>query len=395
MEQMRQAMLGIKDPERFRELVASQSDLALHRAQELAAQDAREAYSLEGYSRSNDKTSKVTSTTSFSVSRDSSNNTWNDSTPLAPFRQRHTITSSFESGAESGGASIVSDVSSTDSAESASSNTSSQFLFADEGMRKLQERSMRRLMGIYQKNDWGGAEGFSQINSLFKFARKDSLLGLRNNLKSNDTRNTPKQNSLWVIRPQEDSALSTQERLMEFLHRRQFLQDQDQDQDQQQQQQQQQLVSHEDSATLEEQIVEILRQRQLLQERIRRQKQLQEQQQHVAPSLQEQLMEMIERRKILQGHWQQHQTAPCGLDANNDSIKDYTATTNLIEKYLIQQRQHHEDHKNKMNLALIAMNATRFSSHRDTSHLSTESDQNEVDVTMKHYILPWGLSGMA
>jgi len=379
MEQMRQAMLGIKDPERFRELVASQSDLALHRAQELAAQDAREAYSFEGYSRSNDKASKAPSSTSFSVFRDSSKNTWNGNNPLAPFRQRNADTSSFESAAESGGASVVSDVSSTDSAESASSNSSGQSLFANEGIRKLQERSMRRLMGIYQNNDGDGAEGFSDTNSLFKFARKDSLLGLRNNLKSNDITNTPKQNSSWAIPPQEDTASSPQERLMEFLHSRQLLQEQ-----------QQQPASREDSATLEEQIVEMLRQRQLLQEHIRQQKQLQEQQQQqVAPSLQEQLVEMMERRKILQGHGQQHRTAPCDLGDN-------TTTTSLIEEYLIQQRQHHEDHKNKMKLALMAMNATGFPSHRDTlSHLSTESDQNEVAATMKHHILPWSLSGMA
>ena len=44
IEQVRQAMLGIKDPERFRFLVAPQSDLALRRAQELAAMDEFEVY---------------------------------------------------------------------------------------------------------------------------------------------------------------------------------------------------------------------------------------------------------------------------------------------------------------------------------------------------------------
>jgi len=44
IEQVRQAMLGIKDPERFRFLVAPQSDLALYRAQELAAMDEQEVY---------------------------------------------------------------------------------------------------------------------------------------------------------------------------------------------------------------------------------------------------------------------------------------------------------------------------------------------------------------
>ncbi|KAL3926042.1 MAG: hypothetical protein SGARI_005741, partial [Bacillariaceae sp.] len=43
-EQVRQAMLGIQDPERFRFLVSPQSNMALARAQELAAMDEEEVY---------------------------------------------------------------------------------------------------------------------------------------------------------------------------------------------------------------------------------------------------------------------------------------------------------------------------------------------------------------
>jgi hypothetical protein len=44
VEQCRQAMLGINDPDRFRFLVAPQSNLALHRAQHQAAMDEEDAY---------------------------------------------------------------------------------------------------------------------------------------------------------------------------------------------------------------------------------------------------------------------------------------------------------------------------------------------------------------
>jgi len=44
LEQVRQSMLGIRDPERFRLLVAPQSEMALRRAQELAALDEHEVY---------------------------------------------------------------------------------------------------------------------------------------------------------------------------------------------------------------------------------------------------------------------------------------------------------------------------------------------------------------
>jgi hypothetical protein len=386
MEQMRQVMLGTKNPERFRELVASQSELALHRAQERAAQDAREVSSSFGYSLFNDRITKPLnsmSTSSFSdmkrlnnmmesiygnaASRDSSNNIWNSSTPP-----------------ESGGASVVSDVSSTGSTECSSGNSSGQSLFADEGIRKLQERSMRRLMGIYQNNNGNETEGSSETNALFKFARRDSLLGIRNNSTTSDTSNASRQNSACVAPPSEDKGPSPQEQLLELLHREQLLQEHHGQQQQ-----------HADAISMEEQIVDALRQRQLLQDHIRQQ----QQQQQVAsiedstPSVQEQLMEMMERRKVLEGHRQQHQTtfSLLGSDSNSSS-----STTGLIEEYLIQQQQRHQDHKNKMKLALMAMGTTQFPIHRDTqSHVYTDMNHNEASAAMNHHTLPWSLSGMA
>ncbi len=404
MEQMRQAMLGIKNPERFRELVASQSDLALHRAQELAAQDARDAYSSRQHPASNPLTAgkplKSLSSSSLSdmkrlnnlmesiygntAPRDTRNSSWN------------TINTANVS--ESGNSSVVSDSSSTGSADSSSSgNTCGQSLFADESIRKLQERSMRRLMGIYQNNNGDGAEGSSETNSLFKFARRDSLLGLRNNKPaSTKTSNASSKNSTWAVPPQE-KASSPQEQLLEMFHRRQLLQEHHEQQQQQQQQQQQE----EDTSSLEEQIMEMLRQRQLLQEHLRHRLQQQQQQftsaEETTPSLQAQLIETMKRRKMLEGHGHQEQQVVCSTMENDNGLHAVN-TTRLIEEYLIQQQQHHEDHKNKMKMALIAMGSTRFSIRRDTlSHVHNGENHHEVGgaTAINHQSLPWSLSGMA
>lgn len=396
IEQMRQAMLGIKNPERFRELVASQSDLALLRAQELAAQDARESYCSRKLAPSSDftlsKPLKSMSSSSFkdmkqlnnlmesiygsAPSRDTRNSSWNN-TPAAPV-------------SESGGASVVSDSSSTDSTESSSGNSGRQSLFADESIRKLQERSMRRLMGIYQNNNGDGSEGSSETNSLFKFARRDSLLGLKNGKPvTNNPTNAPQQNSSWAVPPPKDKGPSPEEQLLEALRRRQLLQEHHE--------QQQQAAPVEDSSSIvEEQIVEMLRQRQLLQEHLRQQ--LQQQQQlasaeDTAPSLQQQLLETMKRRKILEDHEHQQQTASSVL--GDDSSVHGVNTTRLIEEYLIQQQQHHKDHKNKMKVALMAMGTTRFPIRRDTlSHVNT--NQNEIGGNAtNHQTLPWSLSSMA
>ncbi len=363
MEQMRQAMLGINDPERYRELVSSQSDLALHRAQELAAQDAREAYFFNESSSSVYKPSKSVSTTL----PDSTNN-----------------------GAESGSASIVSDVSSTGSTESSSTsnNTGGQSVFADETIRKLQERSMRRLMGIYQNHDGEGAQESEETHGLFKFARKDSLVGIRNKkLAASAIGNASRRNSSWAVPAAEKKAPCPQQQVVGLIRHQQILQEQPL-----------QKFS-DDTAVLEEQIAEMLRQREILQEHIRQQKQLQQQAasaMNTAPSLQEQLMEMMERRRVLQGHGQQYQTVSSDLDTHNGGSTDGTTTTSLIEKYLIQQRQRHQDHKYKMKLALMAMNANRFPIRRDTlNHVPAEPSQNNAAPMTNKHTLSWGLSGLA
>jgi hypothetical protein len=368
MEQIRQAMLGINDPERFRALVAPQSDLALNRARELAAQDEREVYPSRAYSASNDIQMKTQnlfqnmSTGSFSDMHrlknimesiygnasptDARNSNWSN-TP-APYHED---------------AAVVSDASSTSSTSSESS-TGGQSLFADESIRKLQERSMRRLMGIYQNNQAEGLEGDSETNALFKYARRDSLLGIRNN--ENATGDASGKNSSWAV-PEEQAAPSPREQLLEFLHHRQL-----------QQQQQQQAAVSEDAASLEEQLVKMLHHRKLLQYHLQQQ---QQQAEEATPSLQEQLVEMIKRRQLLEEHHlqqqqQQHQEQPqissvletIGESTGNDNRN--TTTTSLIEQFLIREQQHQQDHQSKMQEALAAMQqTTRFPIRRDTLSL--------------------------
>lgn len=255
---------------------------------------------------------------------------------------------------------------------------------------------MRRLMGIYQNKNGDGAEGSAETNSLFKFARRDSLLGLRNNKPAaENTSKTCTENSTWSVPTPEEKGLSPQEQLLEVLRRRQLLQEHEQ----QQQQEQQQV---EDNSSLEEQIVEMLRQRQLLQAHLRQQLQQQQQQlvaaEESTPSLQEQLLETMERRKMLEGHGQQQQQQQQHHVMDNGNGMQGANTTRLIQEYLIKQQQHHEDHKNKMKLALMAMGSTRFPIRRDTlSRVHTGVNHNEVGgaSTITRQSLPWSLSGMA
>lgn len=401
MEQMRQAMLGIKDPERFRALATPQSDLALHRARELAAQDEREVYPYRVYAAPlNDLGGKPQQVQDILKKMSTSS-----------FSSNHRLSSLMESiygsappsgTSESGGASVVSDVSSTTSNSSESSSTNGQSLFADESIRKLQERSMRRLMGIYQNNNGEGAEGASETNSLFKFARRDSLLGIRDSTAS-DTTNASSKNSVWAA-PQEDQAPSPQEQLLEILHRRKLLQEQ-------QEQQEQAMASEETTSALEDDIIEMLHQRRLLQEHIHQQQQQMASAADATPSLQEQLVEMIQRRRILEGQ-QQHQeqdheqhlpqvSSVLGAIGQSmvggDSRDDNTTTSSLIENFLIQQQQHQQEHQNKMKLALMAMGASRFPIRRDTlSHVNMEPQSHDDSAAPMNYsALPWNLASMA
>jgi len=437
MEQVRQGILGIKDPERFRVLVAPQSDLALHQAQERAGQDEREVYPFRAYSAARDfraKPHENMCVSSFSdmqrlgnimdsiyggdaASSDTCNSTLSTHTPF----HENNMVSSFETGAEStGGASMVSDVASTSSSNSASSSessTSGQPLFAENDFRKLQERSMRRLIGIYQQTG-EGTERASETDALFKYARRDSLLGIRNSAAS-DTANASGQSSVWAV--PEDTTPSQQEQVFEMLHHEQLLQDQHQQQRQQhqyQQQQQQQAASSEETdPSVQEQLIEMLRCRQLLQDHHQQQQISSEE---MAPSPQEQMMEMLHRRQFLQDQHQQqrqqHQyeqqqqqeqqrassketdpslqeqmmnmlhyrqllqdqqqkvssvmdTIGNGIGGDRSSNSNNNSNNNLLEQFMIQQHQHQQEHKSTLQQAFIAMNTPQFPIRRDTLSL--------------------------
>ena len=238
MEQARQKKLGTNAPERFRFLVVSQSDLALRRAQQLAAQDERDVYpfrrqpampSLAAYdytsvvgTRSRNGRADVhdrsqlhqleqvqvqqrrlrsaliqrerlfssgvessthcnptcttatvatNGSTTLRCTRTSSGNTSNPNFP----KNVPSMDSSFDF--DSCGSSVASSATIT-STNSVESDNSADSLFTDRIL-KLQQQNARRLMGIYQQNgEWGA--GQDNANKLFRFARRESLLGIGN-----------------------------------------------------------------------------------------------------------------------------------------------------------------------------------------------------------------------
>lgn len=429
MEQVRQALLGTKEMERFHDLLKHQSNLALQRAQELAAKDQREIYPFRAYadaardiravvsSYSNiEKISDLMKSVYGNTPPSDGNhiNAWNTNTPNPVFSQQQK-NKNFESHAESSGASVVSDVSSTTSSSSSESSSesttnNSKSFFSDESIRKLQERSMRRLMGIYRNNnnDEGeGAEGVNnETNNLFRFAKRDSLLGISSPA-SNDTTKMPSQNSVWAAT--EEVAPSPQEQLLEILRHRQLLQDHHH-------QQQQESSSQDSTPSIQEQILDMVHRRQLLEERQQleeERQQLQEQQermqlqrqeqQHHASLEQEQLMEMVHRRQLMSEHYhqqQQEQRTSSNMGALGHGMGGHdsnSTSTNLIDEFLIQQQQHHQEHQNKMQLALKAMNASRFPIRRDTlSHVPADTTKHhDTASSMNHPRLPWNVTSMA
>lgn len=392
LEQIRQALLGIKDPERFRVIVEPQSDLNLHWAQELAAQDEQEVYPFHTYYAANDH--RNMSASSFSDMQRLNNlmeSIYDSSDPPRDTSQSTSNThspnkvSSFQPVAKSRSASMVSDGFSTSSSEA---NTTGQSLLFDDSIRQLQERSMRRLMGIYQNKNGEGTDGVSETNALFKFARRDSLLGIRDS--------AARENANAVVPAvSAETAPSPQEQLVEILQRRQILKDQ------QQQKQQQHVASSEDTTfSLEEQTVEMQHRRQLLQDH------LQHQQQHVAssddtnPSLREQVMEMLQRRLLLEDQ-QQQQHFPSilgvlGQGIGCDSSNKSNDAGSMMEFVLLQQHQRQQEHQNRMQLAVMAMNATRFPIRRDTlSHVHTNTTHSEAAASINHPSLPWNVTSMA
>jgi hypothetical protein len=195
IEQVRQAMLGIKDPERFRFLVAPQSDMALYRAQELAAMDEKEVYPRK--SANHQRRSSMSAVPVIHVSA-------NGDQQSAPFiHQSHhrQYSQDFISHMNPTNATpcersvgLASSMSLSHFHRTSSSNSSNMMgghnqsfpftvttnsspsLFSSR-IRELQERNARRLMEIY-KHPGSTHSSSSSVNNLFRFSlRRDSLLG--------------------------------------------------------------------------------------------------------------------------------------------------------------------------------------------------------------------------
>ncbi|KAG7369250.1 GTP1/OBG-domain containing protein [Nitzschia inconspicua] len=149
VEQIRQAMLGIKDPERFRFLVAPQSNLALHQAQRQAAMDEMEVYPNRHQSRRFTISAVSPPTQNLA---NAFNNSYNGSdsplyrsvTTAAPMMSRMLRfgRSSLDL-TKSSPSSLVGLTASLDGASKPS-------LFSAD-IRELQERNARRLMELYRK----------------------------------------------------------------------------------------------------------------------------------------------------------------------------------------------------------------------------------------------------
>jgi hypothetical protein len=130
LEQLRQAKLGIRDPERFLLLVSAQSEMALMKAQELAAIDQHDVHHTVGR-----RGSMITNM----VVRNHTN---------------------YLAGVSSMGVGLN---------KSHNNNNSNRSIPLDERIRTLQEMNARKLMQIYQ-------QPWSRFSSRFPI-RRDSLFG--------------------------------------------------------------------------------------------------------------------------------------------------------------------------------------------------------------------------
>eukprot|EP00535_Pseudo-nitzschia_heimii_P013326 CAMPEP_0197197596 /NCGR_PEP_ID=MMETSP1423-20130617/32948_1 /TAXON_ID=476441 /ORGANISM="Pseudo-nitzschia heimii, Strain UNC1101" /LENGTH=674 /DNA_ID=CAMNT_0042651421 /DNA_START=94 /DNA_END=2118 /DNA_ORIENTATION=- len=383
MEQIRQGMLGIKDPDRFRMLVEAQSNLDLHRAQELAGQDMREVLPFlsqktdfkprDEYQSENQNSLQKTSVSSFSdmerlrnmmesiygsppSSSDSSSNRENNLSPNPFFKNN--AESSMNVVQKMSGASVVSDGSSNDSSSSSESPSIGQTLFSNKSIRELQQRSMRRLMGIYQNNDGEGTEGARETNSIFKFARRDSLLGIGKDPASRKNANDSNKNSLWGVA--EDTAPSAKEQTMALLQRQQQEQ-----QDHHHQQQQQQTASSDNATSiLQKRVNELMHHRQLL-EYQRQQAEQQHQQVQTNSTddantiLRERITELMHQRKQLydnhhDNHQQQQQQQQQQVESSEnaipslqDQIKGLMHRRKLLEDHIHHQQRQQQQQQQK------------------------------------------------
>ncbi|MGK3757964.1 MAG: hypothetical protein ACI8RD_010278 [Bacillariaceae sp.] len=221
IEQVRQGMLGIKEPERFRFLVSPQSDLAILRAQELASQDEKEVYPYRNPSSSSSSSrssfynydDSCTSGDDNTVSQHQQQNRRSSMSALSTLQRQRRSSIIMNSSIGGGGGGGISNTyynnnemgSSFDSSTSTAtrrnstnfttttdtttkSNTPS--LFTD-SIRRLQEKNARRLMGIYAHDNGEGVHQQSCSNfppttkmtneghNLFRYSvRRNSLLGM-------------------------------------------------------------------------------------------------------------------------------------------------------------------------------------------------------------------------
>ena len=206
-EQVRQAMLGIQDPERFRFLVAPQSNMALARAQKLAEMDEEEVYPQRFKRKRNSRRSSMFAAVSSgaknlddermntSLGHSSDHGGRGDSSNYLSMFNNPAMNRSMMS-ASSMLPSMSSSLSRRSSLDhnnatrfampgiSAATATASSIdsksmpypsLFSS-SIRQMQEKNAQRLMELYGKPDGGNKNEHS--NNLFRFSvRRDSLLG--------------------------------------------------------------------------------------------------------------------------------------------------------------------------------------------------------------------------
>mmetsp|Transcript_55628 Transcript_55628/g.60241 ORF Transcript_55628/g.60241 Transcript_55628/m.60241 type:complete len:476 (+) Transcript_55628:153-1580(+) len=198
IEQLRQGIRGIKEPERFRFLVAPQSDLAIHRAQNRAAKDEKDVYPF--------RTSSAFSFYKYNARcGDINNSGHHHHQQQQQLRHKHRRSSmSALSGLQRRSSNTTTDFSTTSSttgtSTGATTNSNTPSLFTG-SIRRLQEKNARRLMGIYQQQNNGGVlcsslSGSDNIkmtnvgHDLFRYSlRSDSLLGMFGG--SNNNSNNP------------------------------------------------------------------------------------------------------------------------------------------------------------------------------------------------------------
>jgi hypothetical protein len=169
VEQCRQAMLGIKDPERFRFLVAPQSSLALHRAQQQAALDEEEVYPQRFHHRQSRRftMSVVPSTTTDLLTNTPCNYhelgeippTSNTSHPvmasaLLPMKMNNMLRFGRSNSLDLAKASYIGTSSGTTASLTDHVWSTKSSLFSAD-IREMQERNARRLMEIYKQPDGG------------------------------------------------------------------------------------------------------------------------------------------------------------------------------------------------------------------------------------------------